>query len=223
MFLKSIELQKFGDMVPSAALQNTGVDTPDAGEQAKVSQEEGEKVRPSFDELVAGEYREEFKEKVSDIIRRRFKKEKTAEESPAEKVSAENEKDVKEGENNERAGIRKQVIQDLNAAKEAYPSLDVEKELSNPRFRKLIATPGISIKQAFELVHHEEIVRGAMEYAARVTKENVTSEVAAGVARPLEGACNGACVKLKGDPASLTKEERKEIKKRVRMGEKIIW
>ena len=62
-----------------------------------------------------------------------------------------------------------------------------------------------------------------MEYSARRASEAVAANVAANQARPNEnGTAGSQQATFKSDPKDLTKEEREEIKRRVRRGERVV-
>ena len=108
------------------------------------------------------------------------------------------------------------------SVKEAYPDFNFEKEISNPKFRNLLKA-GFEMKNAYESVHYAELVADARASAFREAKEQVSASVAAGARRPMEGGAVNPSAQIISDPKLLTKEQRSEIKRRVRRGEKIIW
>ena len=82
---------------------------------------------------------------------------------------------------------------------------------------------GIPIRDVFELVHKEELQRGAMQYTANKTAEKMTNAAIANNAHPVEGGLDGqaASVLQKRSISSLSLEEMQEINKQVRAGAKI--
>ena len=112
----------------------------------------------------------------------------------------------------------KKLCADADKTKESYPSFDLEAECRNPGFMRLVRA-GIGIKEAYEALHHEEIVKGAMQYAADLVWEASRKGTAN---HPAE---NGVTPTPAADPSrrveSLTAGDIKDILARVGRGEKI--
>lgn len=117
------------------------------------------------------------------------------------------------------------IIQEGESLKQIYPTFDMEAELANPQFGRLLASLQASgfngpLRTAYESVHRDEIMGGAMQYAVQKTKQQVSNSIQAGQRRPAEnGAKAPASAKL--DIAHLTRQQREELKKRAAMGERI--
>lgn len=104
---------------------------------------------------------------------------------------------------------------------ELYPGFDLNSEAQNPTFLKLLQS-GIDVKTAFEVVHNDEIVSGAMRVTADAVRKQVTDNIRARGMRPSEaGARSSAATIVKSDPSKFTKEDRAEIARRARRGEVI--
>ena len=103
-----------------------------------------------------------------------------------------------------------------------YPDFKFEEEIKNPVFRTLIRS-GFSQKNAYECANHEKLMTVAREKAAKEAEQRVSASVAAGASRPIEGGAVNPSAQIIADPDNLTKEQRSEIKKRVRRGERILW
>ena len=102
-----------------------------------------------------------------------------------------------------------------------YPEFDLETEAKNPGFVKLLQS-GIDLKTAYEVIHNDEIVSGAMRVTANAVKKQVTDNIRARGMRPAEnGSVAGAAAIVKKDPSKFTKEDRAEIARRARRGEVI--
>lgn len=102
-----------------------------------------------------------------------------------------------------------------------YPELDLERECEDPRFRALLVG-GASVKAAYEALHHDEILSGAMEYTARAVSEAVSRSIRARGNRPFEnGLGSKAALHPSKDVNSLTDSDISEILKQVAKG-KII-
>ena len=100
-----------------------------------------------------------------------------------------------------------------------YPEFDLTKELENEEFKALIRS-SIPVKTAYEFVHREEFLEKAMDAFEKETLKKAF----AGALRPKEGALNGSCgAKMCSDVASMSKNARQEIIRRVQKGEKISF
>ena len=107
--------------------------------------------------------------------------------------------------------------------KKIYPSFDLEKECRDPRFTKLAAA-GLGIRGAYEAVHHNELLAGAMQYAADRVFEAARSGVGSASLRPEEnGTAGEAAHPARRGAASLSEKEIMNILKRVERGERISF
>lgn len=106
-----------------------------------------------------------------------------------------------------------------------YPNFDLNAEMqSNPVFARMVWDSGIPLKTAFEAVHHDEILSGAIQSAAQRTQQMAAQTVQANSMRPVENGMTGAPAALHvTDPKRLTREQRRDIRARVNRGERIIW
>lgn len=249
-------------------------------EEAANTGDEGQK-RPTFQELIEGEYKAEFGEHVQNVIRQRFKvnaenEEKLGkitpilemlgqkynidptdidqiakvvgdddslyeEEAIERGMSVESLKAIKQMEReNEQLKAREQqnlaeqrlqqhfnkLAQQAEQAKQLYPGLDLRTEMQNPTFARL-TSPGVDVdvRTAYEVVHREEMRGAEMQYAAQKSAERMANAIRSGSMRPVENGLQGqqSSGAVKTDPKSLTKADREEIKRRVRLGEKIIF
>ena len=107
------------------------------------------------------------------------------------------------------------------ALKARYPNFSLRNESANPQFVRLLQN-GIDVKTAFETIHHDEILSGAMLQTANAVRKNVTDSIKARGLRPSENGINAqAGVIVKNDVSKLTPKDRAEIARRARMGETI--
>lgn len=119
-------------------------------------------------------------------------------------------------------------VREANEIKTIYPEFNLEAELQNPDFRNLIgqknAAYPLSMRQAYEILHHDEIVNGVRQRTADETQKNVVDNIKSRGTRPVEGALsNQGGVVVKSDVSKLTKQDRAEIARRVARGEKIVF
>lgn len=107
--------------------------------------------------------------------------------------------------------------------KKVYPNFNLETEIENPAFTKLIRS-GVDVKTAYEVVHKDEIIPAAMQLASQKTAQKIGNAVAANARRPSEnGLHNQSSAITYIDPSRLTKEQMDEYKKRAARGEKITF
>lgn len=115
--------------------------------------------------------------------------------------------------------------------KAMYPSFDMDTEMLNPEFGKSLAffkSSGIysdPVRRAYELVHRDEIMGGAMQYAVQQTQQKISNSIQSGMARPQE---NGTSQSAAGaptalDPSKLSREQIEDIKRRAARGERITF
>lgn len=104
-----------------------------------------------------------------------------------------------------------------------YPGMKLETELANPAFQRLLRS-GVPVKAAYEVIHMNEIMGGAMQYAAQRAAKNVTDNVIAGAARPVENGTGAqGAVSAKVDPSKFTDKDMKEYRERIARGERITF
>lgn len=213
-----LHLQLFADSASAAAGSNTGETgtDPAAGDLSAAPSEE------SFESLIKGRYKKDFDQRVQTILRERFK----ANSEKVETLQRDNDRLVKAAQPSEDAA--RQSFERLTAqaaqAKGIYPGMDLRQELRNPMFTRLVMN-GVDAKTAYEVAHRDDILRGGMQLAAQQAARQVASAVQANAVRPVEnglGAGAPATVQI-SDPRSLTRQMRKELRERVRRGEKIYW
>lgn len=249
-------------------------------EETANTREEGQK-RPSFKELIEGDYKAEYGEHVQNVIRQRFKAnaenedrlnkmapimemlgqkynidptdidqiakvvgddDSLYEEEAIERgMSIESLKAIKQMEReNEQLKAREQqniaeqqlhqhfndLARQADEAKKLYPNLDLRMEMQNPTFARLTSPGvGVDVRTAYEVVHREELRGAEMQFAAQKSAERMANAIRSGSMRPVENGLQGqqGAGAVKTDPKSLTKADRAEIKRRVQLGEKIIF
>ena len=106
-------------------------------------------------------------------------------------------------------------------AKKVYPSFDLRAEMQNPKFVDLLRS-NIDVRTAYEVVHKDDIIRGAMQFTAQTVESKLAKNIAAQGARPAEnGMSSGSPAVVKSDVSQLSRADREEIRRRVARGEKI--
>jgi hypothetical protein len=107
--------------------------------------------------------------------------------------------------------------------KAIYPTFDLKAETANRDFVGLLKS-GLSVQQAYELVHMEEIKAGAAQAAAQTAGEQMKARIQSRAARPAEnGTSSQGAVIVKSDVHNLTRADRAEAVRRAQRGETIRW
>lgn len=107
--------------------------------------------------------------------------------------------------------------------KAVYPSFDLSREAQNRDFLSMLKA-GVPVRQAYEVIHMDEIKAATAAMQAKATEKAVTSNIKAKGARPQEngtGAASGFTVK--DDVSRLTPKDRAEIARRAARGEIITF
>lgn len=116
--------------------------------------------------------------------------------------------------------------QQAEATKQYYQDFDLRNEVQNPqtgdRFIRLLNS-GVDVRTAYEVIHKDELIGGAMQYTARQVQQQTINDIKARGMRPDENGASGAgaAITRKADPRTLTKKDRDEISRRVLRGERI--
>lgn len=112
----------------------------------------------------------------------------------------------------------------MNQAEETkaiYPSFDLQAEMNNPKFVDLLRS-NIDVRTAYEVLHKDDIIRGAMQFTAQTVESKLSKKIASNGARPTEsGMSSQSAAVVKSDVSQLSKADRAEIIRRVQRGEKI--
>ena len=107
--------------------------------------------------------------------------------------------------------------------KKVYPNFDMAAELQNEQFRNLIEN-NVSVQAAYEVIHRDEIIPAAMQFAAQAVEQNISKKIAANGARPSENGMGGvASAVVKSDVSKLTKFDIDEVARRGARGERISF
>ena len=113
------------------------------------------------------------------------------------------------------------IARQAEEVRAAYPGFDLEREIENPVFMRLTAPGGgFTAKQAYEAIHHREIVESAMQQQA----ERMGKAIQANRARPNENGMKGSQSPstVKTDPRTFTREEREALKRLVESGQRVV-
>lgn len=103
--------------------------------------------------------------------------------------------------------------------KKLYPDFDLEKELENPEFARLLKV-GVSVKNAYEVTNIGKILEKNSKDAEKMVVDSIRSKGN----RPVEnGSAPTSGIILSSDISKLTKKERAELAKRAAKGEMISF
>ena len=113
--------------------------------------------------------------------------------------------------------------QQAEAMKKVFPNFDLRTELQNPAFARMTSpNVGISVEDAYYAVHRNEIQTAAMQVTAQKTAQKISNAIASGSRRPNENGTSGQAPSVTTfDYRSMSPEQRKALKDRIRSGEKI--
>lgn len=139
-----------------------------------------------------------------------------------ERENAELRQAMQEQETKENANrLYQSWMQQEQDIKQVYPSFTLEAEMANPQFQNLLRS-GIDMKTAFEVIHKDEILPAAMQFAMQTAEQKITNKIIANGSRPAENGMNSQSASLvKSDVSQLSKADRAEIIRRVQRGERI--
>ena len=109
------------------------------------------------------------------------------------------------------------------AMKKVFPNFDLRTELQNPAFARMTSpNVGISVEDAYYAVHRNEIQAASMQVTAQKTAEKISNAIRSGSNRPAENGTTGQAPSVTTfDYRSMSPEQRKSLKDRIRSGEKI--
>lgn len=239
------DLQLFAGEGAESVIGETGV------EDAVAEQTSAEIVNTDeeFAELINGKFKEQFTKKTQAIIDKRFKQTKELEEykqrvSPVverlmEKYGVESgnegslldfiengknlpiNEDVAQRRNNLRGRISNWIKQS-DEVKNTYPDFDLRKELRESKLFSQLLLGGAPLRAAYETVHKDEILSGAMAYTADKVREQVVKNIETKGRRPLEnGISSESAVMTAIDVNALTAKDIHKILKQVENGASI--
>jgi hypothetical protein len=117
-----------------------------------------------------------------------------------------------------------QWARDGEAVKKAYPSFDFGVEAKNPHFLGLLGK-GLSVMDAYKLVHNDEIIEAEKRAAAQATGAQMEARIKSKASRPSENGMSSqsAAIVKKDTVSSLNKKDRAAIAKEVLRGGRITF
>ncbi|MCH5325535.1 MAG: hypothetical protein J1E39_10035 [Eubacterium sp.] len=107
--------------------------------------------------------------------------------------------------------------------KQMYPNFDFRNEMQNKEFFDLL-NRGIDVRTAFEVLHKDEIIGGAMAYTAQQIHQQTVNDIRSRGMRHQEGAVASQAGATTGfDVSKLDKKGREDLIRRAARGEKISF
>ena len=241
----TLDLQLFAGEGAEGVNGETGAEDAVAGQNSAVEVSADDE----FAELINGKFKEQFTKKTQAIIDKRFKQTKELEDykqktSPAiqrlmEKYGVEpgeehrlseilesEQKEALQTQQNKNAHNRRMLAEQVGSwvkqgeeLKNSFPDFDLRKELgANKLFGRLLMG-GVPVKTAYETIHKDEILSGAMAYTADKVREQVVKGIEAKGRRPIEnGVSSESAVVTSVDVNSLTSQDILKILKQVENG-----
>lgn len=123
-----------------------------------------------------------------------------------------------------------ELSRQAEALRAVYPDFNMEAEMENPQFGRLLVTMQRSgfpnaVQTAYEAVHRDEIMGGAMRYAIQRTNQKISNSIQSGMRRPAENGTSGRATAQTGglDPSHLTLDQIRDLKSRAERGERITF
>lgn len=110
-----------------------------------------------------------------------------------------------------------------------YPQLNLEQMLQDPQTMRTIQALQIAgakdpVRTVWEASHRDEIMGGLAARAAQTGMQKVANAVAANAKRPDENGVQAqGGIQTNIDPRTLSRDQRRDIRKRVARGEKISF
>ena len=232
----------YGIQGTDPAVTETQEATTNNNDDAKTAKSDPVDKGKAFEDMIKGDYKEQFDARVKQILDKRFKGQAELEKFKADsqeildimyakygvkdlkslqKAVQEDDSYFEEAAEAENLSVEqykyKLKLEKENAQKDAalreierrenanrayaewqrqseslktrYPNFSLEAEAANPQFVKLLQN-GIDVKTAFETIHHDEILSGAMMQTAQAVRKNVTDSIKARGLRPSENGIN---------------------------------
>ena len=141
-----------------------------------------------------------------------------------ERENAELKRQMQEKESRENANkLYASWMKQSDEIKTVYPSFNLQEEMQNPRFVELLRS-NIDMRTAYEVMHKDDIIRGAMQFTAKTVEQKIANKIAANGARPAEnGTSSQSAAVVKSDVSQLSNADIDEINRRIARGEKISF
>lgn len=112
-------------------------------------------------------------------------------------------------------------VAQADALKQKFPSFDFNEESKNEQFRRFLNL-GISVEDAYTIIHREELMSNAMAFSAQQTKKEVAETIRSGKERPVENGVNmSQASAVKDTMLNLSREEERKIERAIKSGARV--
>lgn len=134
-------------------------------------------------------------------------------------------KDAAEAQRAEQQQRYEALMKQEAEVKAMYPNFDFKTEVeSNPAFQNLMRTGLVSMKNAYEALHHDEIMAQAMQFASKQAAAKTQASIDANSRRPAENGLNSSvAADTKVDVNKLTDKQMDEYIRKVRAGHRVSF
>lgn len=141
-----------------------------------------------------------------------------------ERENAELKRQMQEQETRENANkLYARWMNEAEQAKAIYPSFNLEAEMQDPKFVDLLRS-NIDVRTAYEVIHKDDIIRGAMQFTADKVESKISKKIQANGARPSEnGTSSQSAAVSVSDVSQLSNAEIDAYNRRILRGEKITF
>lgn len=120
------------------------------------------------------------------------------------------------------AAVRAQWEAEAAKLKNSYPDFELDEVLNNPAVADMIRR-GVGLEAAYRAAYFDRIVENRTALTAKQVEQGVTARIQQRSSRPAEnGAHPGGAAEMKVDVAHMTKQQREELARRARRGERIV-
>lgn len=246
--IKNLELtlQLFAEAAGSDTAQFTGVTEAVAAPQATgetVASDAGmQDLSDEFAQLIKGKYRQAYNQRVQETLQKRLRSNKEMTEKMEALTPVVEKLQSRLGvEAGDISGLSKAVeslptqpsrqqkalqqqslwVQQAAQTKSTYPGFNMGKELQNPAFLRLLRND-VPVQTAYEVLHRDQLLPAAMAHTAFTVEQKLANHLAAMGSRPGESALgSGSAAVVKNDVSQMSRQDRADIIRRVRKGEKI--
>ena len=248
---KPFSLQWFGENTSGELGVDAALPSGETKEVAAPVEEPVSSKEQAFEELIRGEYKDLYEQRVSRIVQNRIKSAKQKEENwnkaqgvfsalakrygleendflgmeqalGGEEVSARKQESFLANPGPSVEEIYGELLSQKKALEQQYPSFCLEKELQNPKFATLLRLPQVDMQTAYELTHKEEIIPAVIAATGHLVESRIAKSMASGGLRPAEnGNTNKSASLVQKDVSTFTKAQMDDICKRVERGERI--
>ena len=120
------------------------------------------------------------------------------------------------------AAVRAQWEAEAAKLKNSYPDFELDEVLNNPAVADMIRR-GVGLEAAYRAAYFDHLVENRTALTAKQVEQGVTARIQQRSSRPAEnGTRPGGAAEMKVDVAHMTKQQREELARRARRGERIV-